>query len=733
MSEQLYCSLDLEFTGFDVTRDQILEVGFAFFRISDNSFEIVEEWSQVFKPSIEVHPKILGLTGITQAELDEAPLFSEHREFLQKKLGNAILVGHNPVMDVKFLESYGIKLSGKVIDTLELVQFLLPTHHSYNLENLMHYFGVAHEDSHRALGDSKTTIAILESLIRVFKGFDEALRNKIYEVLDRGQFPWAELLHCNLTHKEHAQYDSLKHLEYNDLAPLEFPKQKVWVDHLSEHHEARVALSCAGQENNFLIAVQSPLISLRLWRAGLGDALFAPSDVFNVKSFEWFASNATSEEELRFVLKVLVWLHTNWQTTTVLDLNISFFGGQYRQYITGAEMKLPDSKIVLCDYSTLSFYSQTRQFREHQLVICGLQDYERHISSGHDTKLTWSGLLYLLKNIYNPESGLGDINLKDHVIDALSGTDLFFALLGMLTKKYYGSETYINISRLAREQAYVYRRIQVASSNLADKLDVVRSKSQTNHLDRAINFLKEFFTEHQGRVRWIAMEEDNGTLCDQPLEINIEAQSVMGAFASVLVTETISTGQLLSYHCERIGLSTQLSDIPNIAKNEFNLTSLEVISALDHSGLNRIITSANFPVVLVMPSPIEVKKFYDSHYQEIKQHATIYAQGYSGGLNKMFRNFGLRERSLLVVTADYIAKHHSKIVAHTILFNDLPIVDIKHPYISALINHWKPKFPNILELLQIAKVASVLKKLNQPYEARIVLATNNPIPFDVKK
>jgi DNA polymerase III alpha subunit (gram-positive type) len=227
--EQIYCSVDLEFTGFDPLRDQILEIGIAFFKLSagnKQAFEIIEQWDQVFKPSIEVHPKILGLTGITQDELDHAPEFSEHRDFLQEKLGDAIIVGHNPVMDVKFLEAYGIKLSGKVIDTLELVQFILPTHHSYNLENLVHYFGIKHSvdgQAHRALVDAFSTIAVLENLMHLHQQFSAELKTELQTVISRGNFLWNNLLIAKLPAKKTESNDSLK----NDADICQMPQKKI--------------------------------------------------------------------------------------------------------------------------------------------------------------------------------------------------------------------------------------------------------------------------------------------------------------------------------------------------------------------------------------------------------------------------------------------------------------------------------------------------------------------------
>ena len=132
MDNQIYCSLDIETTGFDPLKEEILEVGFVFFKLGKKKIELLEEWTQVFKPGKAVTPQILALTGITEKEIERAPKFSEHRDFIQKKLGDAIIVGHNITFDTKFLEGFGIKFSGPTIDTLDLAQWLLPTHHSYN-------------------------------------------------------------------------------------------------------------------------------------------------------------------------------------------------------------------------------------------------------------------------------------------------------------------------------------------------------------------------------------------------------------------------------------------------------------------------------------------------------------------------------------------------------------------------------------------------------------------------
>src|SRR6185369_2125257 len=125
-----YCSLDVELTGFDPLADEILELGLAFFEPTSRGLRVTEQWSQLFRPKGQVHPKILGLTGISPEQLATAPTLSELHQQIQQKLDGAIIVGHNTILDTKFLEAFGFALSGQFIDTLDLVQILLPTHHS---------------------------------------------------------------------------------------------------------------------------------------------------------------------------------------------------------------------------------------------------------------------------------------------------------------------------------------------------------------------------------------------------------------------------------------------------------------------------------------------------------------------------------------------------------------------------------------------------------------------------
>jgi DNA polymerase III epsilon subunit-like protein len=723
-AEQLYCSLDLEFTGFDPEKDQILEIGFAIFQLTETGRHITEQWSQVFKPTVEVHPKILGLTGITQAELDEAPDFEQHKDFLQDKLGQVTIVGHNPVLDIKFLQSYGLVLTGPVIDTLELVQFILPTHHSYNLENLVHYFGIEHGSSkgqtvpgaHRALGDAISTIAVLENLIRLYQNFPETLRSDLSRVIERGQFAWQEIIAQRLPAKMMHAKDSLAEPPPQTQSQFRLSDNLVTIDLASGRHELNVAIglkdSQSGSEE-ILLGVSSPSIAMQLWRQKLVHAVFQPQDTFSTGAFEQFLERAVTSEELRFCLKVLTWLHTNWQTEVVLDLNISFFGGQFRQFIVGGQPKIDHEQILCADYATLQTLIKNpvpEIFGSRRLVICDLQQFEQFLGSGASTRLSWLGTLYSLRAIYNPETDFGSIMLRDKVTKALVSTDLFFGLVVMSLRPVIGSQEYLTLDFVKNNHNQIYTRLQKAAGNLALKLSAIYSEESTPELARIIEFLQNFFLEQAGRVKWINLGEKNLAFFDQPIDIAPYFKEIAAPFVKVQFTETITQPELLSYLVDRLGLDTASSEfVEQLLPNNLIIAAQEDV--LEQAALFDLITKSALPVVVVFPELEQVKSFYNNYYPAIKPTAALFAESYSGGGNKMFRNFSIKENSILLGTPEFIAKQNHKLAARSVIFTGLPVLQSSHPYVAALLEHWHSRYPRLAEILQVSKILAVLKQL----------------------
>lgn len=715
MSTSRYCSIDLEFTGFDPETEQILEIGFAFFDVTDQGIVIGEQWSQVFQPSIEVHPKILGLTGISQEEIDNAPNVSEFREFLSEKLRDKILVAHNPVLDVKFLQQAGVELSGRVIDTLELVQFLLPTHHSYNLENLTHYFDIKHQGSHRALGDSLSVIALLERLLGIYVGLPAEVQKQLQEVCGRGEFEWVSLFNHQLAPADSQGRDSLAHDVFAEDVLPGFD-EPVIIDSNHYLHESRVAKTLQAHNQPSLLVMPSKQEVLRLWRAGIVEGVFESKDLFNETAFRAFLQSAQTSEELRFCLKILVWQATNWQTKTVLDLNLSFFGGQFKANITDGAYQASTAHVAACDYQTFVELASANLETNRELVICDLQRFERFLTFGSRERLSWNYFNFVVKSIYNPETGFGHQHLKDLVVDTLTAVDLFFGLVQIMLRQSSKQTDYIGMSDLEVLQPVYYRRLVAAASHLAEKLTDLSSQADHQKLQELAGELSRFFELEENRVKWVELTEDNVVMHSQPILIEQLAQNYFSQFPRVKLTETVSNQDLLFYLCDRLGFNPEIFE--NLEFSESVAMSASEASADD---VLNVIHENDAPSVVVFPSPAAAKAFYKEHFLVLKEKFRLFGQEYSGSGNKIFRNFRIADNSLLLATSQFINKQRFTAPAKTVVYLKQPQVDIAQPYFSALQQAYQDKYENLAEILATSDYILNLKQLSGNSLPKVIL------------
>lgn len=143
--------LDLETTGTNPKQDKIIEVGMII-RLKNGEREIFES---LVKPGLPVPSFVKRLTGIDDEMLKEAPALEDIKPTLLKLLENRVLVAHNAIFDVAFLErALGIEIAQKSLDTLELCRLIYPQFNSYQLRNLAREFSLEPGNSHRALADA---------------------------------------------------------------------------------------------------------------------------------------------------------------------------------------------------------------------------------------------------------------------------------------------------------------------------------------------------------------------------------------------------------------------------------------------------------------------------------------------------------------------------------------------------------------------------------------------------
>lgn len=156
----IYVALDLETTGLDPAKEEIIEVGAVRF---DGEREL-DSFATLINPGRSIPPHITELTGISDRDVLTAPAFAAVRERLGKFVGDAVLVGHNVRFDLGFLHRQGCLRRHPYIDTLELATILMPHEPRYGLARLAERLGIEPGTAHRGLDDARTTMQLLHAL-----------------------------------------------------------------------------------------------------------------------------------------------------------------------------------------------------------------------------------------------------------------------------------------------------------------------------------------------------------------------------------------------------------------------------------------------------------------------------------------------------------------------------------------------------------------------------------------
>ena len=158
---------DLETTGLSASRDRMCEIG----AVRVKALAIEETFETLVQPGVALPPTIARLTGLREAELEQAPRPElAVRRFLAFA-GDAPLAAHNARFDVGFLDRAVERLTGRrvaapVVDTVWLARRLLHRRSErFSLAQLAHFFGTSTDPCHRALPDAVATGEILIALL----------------------------------------------------------------------------------------------------------------------------------------------------------------------------------------------------------------------------------------------------------------------------------------------------------------------------------------------------------------------------------------------------------------------------------------------------------------------------------------------------------------------------------------------------------------------------------------
>ena len=180
-----WVSLDLETTGLDPAKEEVIEVGAVKYRGSEE----IGVFHTLVSPGRPVNSFIQTLTGIKNEDLQGAPAFPAIAEKLQTFLGASPVVGHNIAFDLAFLRRRGVQALGPAYDTFDLASFLLPRQPSYTLGEVAKTLGLPPHGAHRAEADARVTGQAFIALAERLQALPPHLLAAVHDISSRSDWP----------------------------------------------------------------------------------------------------------------------------------------------------------------------------------------------------------------------------------------------------------------------------------------------------------------------------------------------------------------------------------------------------------------------------------------------------------------------------------------------------------------------------------------------------------------
>ena len=160
----IYSIVDIETTGGS-HGNRITEIAIC----KTDGNQIIDQYQSLINPELFIPKSITLLTGITNAMVEDAPLFDDVFEEIKDFLTDTIFVAHNVSFDYSIVKNHfedvGVVFNMKKLCTVRLARSIIPGYPSYSLGKICKSLGIINKNRHRAMGDAEATSELFHYLI----------------------------------------------------------------------------------------------------------------------------------------------------------------------------------------------------------------------------------------------------------------------------------------------------------------------------------------------------------------------------------------------------------------------------------------------------------------------------------------------------------------------------------------------------------------------------------------
>lgn len=164
-----YVVFDIETTGFNPQRNNIIEIG----AVKVAGGKITDRFSTFVNPKEPIPYRITQLTSITDDMVEDAPFITEVLPKFLEFCEGCSLVAHNARFDTGFIKQkaadLAIETDFTVLDTVAMARAQLPELGKFKLDHVAKALKVSLENHHRAVDDAECTAHIFLKLVSMLK------------------------------------------------------------------------------------------------------------------------------------------------------------------------------------------------------------------------------------------------------------------------------------------------------------------------------------------------------------------------------------------------------------------------------------------------------------------------------------------------------------------------------------------------------------------------------------
>ncbi|MGB0925180.1 MAG: exonuclease domain-containing protein [Minisyncoccia bacterium] len=179
MKNKKLAFIDIETTGFDPEKQEIIEIGVVIMNQTNGVLgDMVEEFELKIQPTKleNASAEALAINGYNEAEWMFASTLEQAMTVFAEKTKDCVMVAHNVAFDYSFIakafSTTGIenKMFFAKLDTISFAHaklHKLADAPRYNLASLCEYFGVENSRAHTALADTRATVEVYRKLLEL--------------------------------------------------------------------------------------------------------------------------------------------------------------------------------------------------------------------------------------------------------------------------------------------------------------------------------------------------------------------------------------------------------------------------------------------------------------------------------------------------------------------------------------------------------------------------------------